>query len=754
VILTGDQAEVVIIGNVENASNEFQIKNSAKAFKILSSGLYKNKLRAIVRELSCNALDSHVMAKKADVPFDLHLPTTLEPWFSIRDYGTSLDHAGILSLYSTYFSSSKTQSNDQIGAFGLGSKSPFSYTDNFTVAAYMDGKVRNYSAFINEQGVPSILLMTEADSDDAPGIEVKFPLTNDNDIRQIRDETCHALRHFKVLPNFTGADLKEVHIRSVYEAERSAVSPGVRFRKGQGGSVAIQGGVEYPLDPAGIDADLYRFLAYNPLVIEFAMGELDVAASREELSYDKKTLANITVRAQAIIADVSVYIAGKMKELTTDWEKILYLKKYMNDNYLGAAVKVAWVAAGLDSYFTYDRNGTSGCYSHTSSRPVYLDSFPKGMTFAEYASGYKGLRRESPQRDYDHSRQTKGLPDRFYHNIGFSESTVFVICDDARSYLQRMRLYFAGKPKDIVVVGFEHNKKAKIDFSASLDKYVALIAKEFGNPTFIKVSDMPEAPKKEKVESNHTVAYSRNPNYSDYRGSGKRWLWDSDRSGNYQFDDTTIYYYVEVSGYEVKTPEGSVAEHAMAAFRNFEKVMDFVSSSGIASRIYGVRKAGLEGVKSAKNWKNIFDAIAEKADQTTEAHARQTLLASAVLAERQIKSFVLGVRKLGITFSNNSAAGALIEHLGDVKLGQDSDIEKLKTQTSMLKSIAAFSAKLTIDKYEHEAYNSVTEFYKQYPMIKLMSDRNYWSDNDLREDMTVAAEYINAVDSNLIVHSN
>ena len=119
-----------ILSNV-GETGEFRIRNSAKAFSILSSGLYANKIRAIIRELSCNAVDSHVAAGKADVPFEVHLPTALSPWFSIRDFGTGLSHEQVTKIYTTYFESTKTDSNDFIGALGLGSKSPFSYTNNF-----------------------------------------------------------------------------------------------------------------------------------------------------------------------------------------------------------------------------------------------------------------------------------------------------------------------------------------------------------------------------------------------------------------------------------------------------------------------------------------------------------------------------------------------------------------------------------------------------------------------------------------------
>ena len=121
----GIDVNEVVLSNV-GTTGEFKIRNSAKAFKILSDGLYSNKIKAVIRELSCNAVDSHVAANKADTPFEVHLPTVLEPWFSVRDFGLGLDGDQVENIYTTYFESTKTESNDFIGALGLGSKSPFS----------------------------------------------------------------------------------------------------------------------------------------------------------------------------------------------------------------------------------------------------------------------------------------------------------------------------------------------------------------------------------------------------------------------------------------------------------------------------------------------------------------------------------------------------------------------------------------------------------------------------------------------------
>ncbi|MGZ7144954.1 hypothetical protein ACXWOO_11340, partial [Streptococcus pyogenes] len=58
-------------------------------------------------------------------------------------------------LYNSYFASTKAESNDFIGALGLGSKSPFSYTKSFTIVSYHEGEARGYMAVMNN-GEPDI----------------------------------------------------------------------------------------------------------------------------------------------------------------------------------------------------------------------------------------------------------------------------------------------------------------------------------------------------------------------------------------------------------------------------------------------------------------------------------------------------------------------------------------------------------------------------------------------------------------------
>ena len=186
-ILNATQENKATLSGV-SAVSSFSIKASAKAFDILSSGLYANKIRAIVRELSCNAYDSHVAAGKGSVPFEVHLPNQYETYFSVKDFGVGLSHEDVVNIYTKYFESTKTDSNDYVGALGLGSKSPFSYTDNFSIIAVKDGICGIYSAFVNDEGVPSVALLSTSRTTEPNGVEVKLTVVNRDDMYKFQNE--------------------------------------------------------------------------------------------------------------------------------------------------------------------------------------------------------------------------------------------------------------------------------------------------------------------------------------------------------------------------------------------------------------------------------------------------------------------------------------------------------------------------------------------------------------------------------------
>lgn len=286
--------------------NNFRIKASKKSFQILSSGLYSNKIQAITREISCNAFDSHVAAGCPDKPFDVHLPTRFEPFFSIRDYGTGLSKKDVEQIYTTYFESTKTNSNDFIGCLGLGSKSPFSYTDSFTVTSFFNGKKFLYSAFINEDGIPAVALMNEADTNEPNGLEVNFAVAFDFD--SFINEAKNIYQYFKVKPNFIGLDPKVPSFDYRLQGSNWAVLS--HTWESESMSRAIMGNVAYPF--TGFPSSDYGYMDVLSIGIHirFDVGALDVAASRESLSFDPATIAAV----KSAVDNVKNEFADKIKE--------------------------------------------------------------------------------------------------------------------------------------------------------------------------------------------------------------------------------------------------------------------------------------------------------------------------------------------------------------------------------------------------------------------------------------------------------
>lgn len=157
-------------GNV--STKKMTIAANAVAFRALIDGMYADKIGSIMRELWTNAWDAQVEAGLTDKPFEVRLPTSLNPSFHVRDFGVSMPHDIVMEVFTTMFESTKRESNAVAGKFGVGSKSPFAYTDAYTVTCFLDGEVRIYSVHIGSDGSPEVALMQRGETEEPNGLMV------------------------------------------------------------------------------------------------------------------------------------------------------------------------------------------------------------------------------------------------------------------------------------------------------------------------------------------------------------------------------------------------------------------------------------------------------------------------------------------------------------------------------------------------------------------------------------------------------
>lgn len=304
----------VVTSNVD-VSHTFKIKPSRKAFEILSSGIYSDKVKAIIRELSTNAADAHVAAGKKDLPFEVHLPNNFEPWFSVKDFGTGLSENDILHLYTTYFESNKTNSNDYTGCLGLGSKSPFCYTDSFSVISRFHGKKLTFNCFINAEGIPCPVKMGEENTDEDNGLEVKFSVKRE-DFSEFYQKAATVLATFVIPPTIVGNSHVKLNQKSY-----SMKSDFYGYHGEYNCCQVIMGNVAYALDVynLGISYDLKDMMMAG-INLFLPIGAVSIAADREKLSYDNDTKNTLKDIVNKVHDHLKKEFSDKLNDAKNIWE--------------------------------------------------------------------------------------------------------------------------------------------------------------------------------------------------------------------------------------------------------------------------------------------------------------------------------------------------------------------------------------------------------------------------------------------------
>lgn len=362
-------------------SRQFGMDLDGKAFRILFDGIYSNKIGTPIREYLANGYDSHVVAGCPDRPVQVTLPSILEPTFSIRDFGVGLSHETVMDLYSTMFRSTKSGSNAEVGAFGLGSKSAFAYTDTFTVSSYFDGRKRVYHAVIGVDDIPTITELVELAEDcDETGFEVTIPVKS-------ADVATFVHEYTKVAEGF---DVKPICNLDVAIPEPILSGDGWRLyprSHGYGVDYAVrQGCVIYPVNPydAGMTERYPHGFSFGRLVVDVPIGAAEVAVSREALAFDDRTRKNVSTAILDAVESVRETLLANVHNASTLIEA-MRARKVLNRFFNAAGNGISWNGRQLYDhlYFRemrFNRIGSRGSLEAAKNASFDIDE-SKSMLF-------------------------------------------------------------------------------------------------------------------------------------------------------------------------------------------------------------------------------------------------------------------------------------------------------------------------------------------------------------------------------------
>jgi len=148
-----------------------------------------------------------------------------------------------------------------------------SYTDTFSVVSRHKGMIAYYTVQLGPDGSPQLhVLAPPSPTDEADGLEVSFPVKRD-DVNNFQAAASLVSYGFDVPPNVTNSKEKSFEpIKKVLQGKGYYIYDDRRMN----GSYAQMGCVLYPL-PSNY--------SNRPIVYQFDIGELEVTASREALSF-------------------------------------------------------------------------------------------------------------------------------------------------------------------------------------------------------------------------------------------------------------------------------------------------------------------------------------------------------------------------------------------------------------------------------------------------------------------------------------
>lgn len=689
-----------------NTNQAFTIKFDAKMAKILADGLYSDKIQSVIRELSCNAWDSHVEAGHADQPFDVHLPSTIEPWFSIRDYGVGLEHDDVISIYTCYGASTKTNSNDVIGQLGLGSKSPFSLCNAFDVSSRRNGVENHYSMYKDELGMPSVAHLGSCATTEPNGVTVKIPVNADQR-REFGDKAREVYKWFPVKPRMIGTNISFETIKYEYTGNKWGVRKPQTDYYGYADaykSFALMGMVAYPLDSNAIAnlTNTQRVMMRLPLVLNFDIGDLEVAANREALGYDERTCNNIRARLDTMIAELGEKFEKEIASAPTLWQAKKSFDRifgYHNGN--NHVFRDVFASHGLKWGKTVIKSGNHKIDLDTLYGKHLVNDIKVWSTHVyTFSSRYKSGRRV-------HDSQLM---------IDCDDNTVIMFDDVRLGGVSRAKEYHNEH---------NHNKNIVLFKESDTVKW-ADIQKALGDPEVIYTSTLPKPVRKTATERTNILRWRDTHNES----SMKAWEQVS-------IDIEEGGFYVDLKIWDIQ-----------ALGRSYKHMGQILSQARAANiidadtQVYAMRAENKRIVSDDPNWVELYSYIKNEVEKAVRAENLAQHIADAEEYHRVTSQTRWHFWKH--SYSNDQGVMATFAK-EMAEIAQEVTVKNSRVEA--LKSLAVFfEINLGTAKPRYALHAGMVRVMATYPMLSFNRDTWY---NINERDIKKAIEYVNYVDITL-----
>lgn len=191
--------DLVVIGEHSSKKATISQNKLAKLQYLLTKGLYKDPITAVIAEWTNNGIDSVVQAGKS--PVDNPVLVKIEKGeggqyvFRVEDKGTGLDDREFEDICMSYLESTKESDNDTIGHFGIGMKSFLSLERSATFTCIKDKVERKYLVYEGAEFV-NYDLIYEKPTDEENGVIAELSINNWNERWQFVQKATNKLSYY------------------------------------------------------------------------------------------------------------------------------------------------------------------------------------------------------------------------------------------------------------------------------------------------------------------------------------------------------------------------------------------------------------------------------------------------------------------------------------------------------------------------------------------------------------------------------
>ena len=306
------------VGTFKEITSSIRAEDLGMALDAVSKNLYSNPIGSFVRELVSNGVDANRANNSAEL-VKVNIYKEGNTWyFQVKDEGKGMTPEHFKEVYMRWFNSDKRDNNEDIGGFGIGSKSPLSYKETYELTTIADGYEYEY-IIVRQTPAPTATLLIERPTNKKSGTTVRVEI-DEKDLWKLRQECNKQLTYFNNVYVLNEEYYYENDFQ-IIEADLFKVRPD-SFPFGNEMHIVL-GQVAYPIN--------WNFLGISPIYIpvglKFNIGELPVTLSREEINYSDDTVKEILLnKIETVYEDLYQRYSNQHKY--TD------LFEYMNFYYL------------------------------------------------------------------------------------------------------------------------------------------------------------------------------------------------------------------------------------------------------------------------------------------------------------------------------------------------------------------------------------------------------------------------------------